>query len=372
MALILGLLLTAPLVLARDFYLMTVSPGTEFWSVYGHSALVIDDDVFGFGVFSFEQAGFLKSFIQNDMQYMIGLTSIEEEKYWAEIEQRDLTLTPLKFSQRAKNEIIQYLRWHLKPENQSYDYDYFFNNCATKIRDLLDQGTYGALKAESQSLSTSYFQQTFPVPNQSLMNFGLAAGYGHAAYQLRSDWALMAFPGKLQEAISIRAMDQWTGTPEKVVMAANKQSSNSWLKTHAALLIVSLCFFVGFCWQRSRLLMARFYICFLSLIGLILLYLWFGTAHQMAAWNVQLLLFCPWMVLVPSYALIRLLTFCCWLAWWPLVFWQGSWYLWPLMLLNGWVLMIYCSWHMRWCGMSAWNHKNSRKLNASSAIIATN
>ena len=172
-----GLLWAAQFASARQFYLMTVEPGSEFWSVYGHTALVIDNQVYGFGVFSFEQEDFYQSFIRNEMTYMVGHTELSDEVYWAETDGRKLTLLPLNLSEEAQDDIMAYLRWHFKPENETYAYDYFLQNCATKIRDLLDRAMSGDLKKISSAQSGSYFAQTFPVENQSLMTFGLALGF---------------------------------------------------------------------------------------------------------------------------------------------------------------------------------------------------
>ncbi|WP_154223623.1 DUF4105 domain-containing protein [Marinicella rhabdoformis] len=339
--LILGLLWAAQVTSARQFYLMTVEPGTEFWSVYGHTALVIDDDVYGFGVFSFEQKDFYQSFARNEMTYMVGHTAVEDEVYWAEVEGRKMTMLPLNISVDAQNEIMAYLRWHFKPENQSYAYDYFLQNCATKIRDILDGAMDGELQANfSNQGSGSYFSHTFPVNNQSLMTFGLAVAFGHAAYQPRTDWELMAFPMFLRHSLLQPGMSDWHGELEVKV---NKSDADSWfqfLKTHLFLMLLTVLMLLCLGLKPVRKLTINVWLSVQSLVGVILLFLWFGTAHEMAAWNIQLLIFSPLAVAAIKFLQIRKVLWLFVILWVPLAIWQGSWYLWPLIVVNTWVLIL--------------------------------
>lgn len=331
-----ALLLASQSAQGRSIHLMTVSPGTEFWSVYGHTALVIDEHVYGFGVFSFEQSGFFQAFLKNQMHYEMGVTDLDFESYWAEKEQRDLFLQPLLIDKKQQDELIAYLRWHWQPENRTYAYDYFSNNCATKIRDLLNQATDGTLKASSQTMDSSFFEETFPVKNQSLMNLGLALGYGHAAYQPRSVWELMAFPEVLQKAMTQQAMQPFVGETTQLVAASDQQAVASWLKTHAALLIWTVAWVLFVLWPVTRQWAVRAWVVSSALLSVVLLGLWWGTDHHVAAWNINVLLFLPWLLVKLRWAgcLILFAT----LAWVPVSLWQGSTYIWPMALIN--VLMV--------------------------------
>lgn len=342
--LLIGLLWAAQLASARQFYLMTVEPGTEFWSVYGHTALVIDDGVFGFGVFSFEQEDFYQSFISNKMEYMVGYTEVDDEVYWAKADKRKLTLLPLNISDDAQQEVMTYLQWHFKPENQTYAYDYFLQNCATKIRDILNRAMLGELKAnQTAGGNGSYFSHTFPVKNQSMMTFGLAVAYGHMAYQQRSDWELMAFPMFLRESLLQSSMAEWRGELVTKVNQEDHVGLLQFIQTHLFLMLLTIFLLVGLGVRSFRRLIINLWWCVQSLIGFVLLFLWFGTAHEMAAWNVQLLLFSPLACLMIKFKNVSALLWLSVIFWWPLAVWQGSWYLWPLAVIN--ILMLIMSQH---------------------------
>lgn len=333
-----GLLFAAQLAFGRDFQLMTVSPGGDFWSVYGHTALVINDEVFGFGVFSFEQEDFFQSFINNNMRYEMGITSLDQEVYWAEREGRDLWLTPLHLSEDAKEEIVQHLRWHWKEENRAYHYDYFANNCATKIRDLINRAVSGELENASTQTERSYFDMTFPVKNHSLMNLGYALAYGQAAYLPRSTWELMAFPMQLKLAVENTGSPKWAGKVEGKSLNSEQQADFSWWQTHAALVVLVSVWLLFLGIKKSRNLAASCWVWLSRVLALLLLSLSLFTAHDMAAWNTQLLLFLPWFfVKVPTAWYLLLVSN---VLWFPLAIWQGSDYIWPLAMINLWVIWL--------------------------------
>src|SRR5690554_5165416 len=132
--------------------LITIGPGEAFWSVYGHTALAIDDRVYAFGYFDFDEDNLFKAFVLNDMNYAMGVSTLSDELYWAEHSQRQFTEQTLQLSAASIQQLQQQLVHHYLPENRRYQYDYFSNNCATKVRDFLNQATDGELYQRAQAL----------------------------------------------------------------------------------------------------------------------------------------------------------------------------------------------------------------------------
>jgi len=128
-----------------EVYLLTCGPGTEIYSVYGHSALRIvvpernSDIVYNWGVFDFSTPNFAWRFARGRLDYSLGVSSYESflrdyymEKRWV-LEQKiniDSAQTAKLFALIAEN---------LKPENINYRYDFFYDDCSTRIRDLLEK-----------------------------------------------------------------------------------------------------------------------------------------------------------------------------------------------------------------------------------------
>lgn len=338
------LLLFADRLRASDFYLMTVSPGDEFWSAYGHTALVINRDVYGFGFFSFGQDDLVRSVIENNMRYSVDTTALASELATAEARQRSLILTPLKLTEQQKTSIVEYLDWHMLPQNRQYHYHYFQQNCATKIRDLLNQVSHGRLEKQlTENSGLSYFDLTFPVKNLSFMNLGLALGYGLPAYRQRTHWELSAFPEYFHRQLRQASVQSWLSGTDLPLTETTTRSNHwlVWFKTHAALLLLFALWSTLFALPKTRGMAVMGWLIIQSIIGFVLLFLWFGTAHEIARWNPNLLICFPLAFLAFRHRSVLSFTALSAVAWiiGSLIF--GFWYLFPLAVMN---LMIYLNW----------------------------
>ena len=123
--------------------LLTCTPGDELYSIFGHSALrVIDsnsvtDIVYNYGTFNFDDEGFYVKFARGKLKYYISITSFEDFKYDYQVTNRGITEQVLQFSEPEKINIQHALIENLKEENKYYQYDFFFDNCTTRLRDLI-------------------------------------------------------------------------------------------------------------------------------------------------------------------------------------------------------------------------------------------
>ena len=132
-----------PLSKSAEISILTVGPGAELYDKFGHSAFRIQDPetgqdvVFNYGVYDFETPNFYTKFAQGKLLYQLGVSYYEPffESYVAQnrwIKQQTLNLTL-----SEKQAVSDFLWNNAKPENKKYKYDFFFDNCATKIRDVL-------------------------------------------------------------------------------------------------------------------------------------------------------------------------------------------------------------------------------------------
>ncbi len=322
--------------------LITIGPGEAFWSVYGHTALAIDNEVYAFGYFDFAEDNLFKAFLLNDMNYAMGISELSDELYWAEHSERQFTEQILDLSPAAVQQLQQQLERHYLPENRHYQYDYFVNNCATKVRDLINQATDGQLYQQAQAVSPySYADLTLPAYHQSTMRFGLALGYGYRAYEKISYWQAMAFPKVIKQFLH----DQMSNivVNEAVIY---QPPADSWqlLKDHAFYLILLTVLTLGWLLKPLRPYVVTTWFYVASLIGVVLALLWFVLPHPIADGNFNVLLANPLLFLAvvrkQSQIILWMLLIgqIVWLgfAW----YWQ-AWYLLPLAMLN--VLFLWTS-----------------------------
>lgn len=140
--------------------LVTMEPGEEYWSRYGHNAILVDDGVaptlYNYGYFDFAQPGFLVRFLRGRMLYRLVALPAEADLANYAAEGRGVTLQWLALAPERARDLAQFLAWNARPENADYPYDYFTANCSTKVRDALDRALGGALRRDLSGRSHGY------------------------------------------------------------------------------------------------------------------------------------------------------------------------------------------------------------------------
>src|SRR5687768_6828008 len=140
--------------------LLTMGQGDQVYELFGHNALWIHDPalpydiVYNWGVFDFRTPGFLGRFLLGDMRYMMAGETIENtianykylnRRVWAQ--ELDLTVA-------EKRALVDYVNWNARPENVQYRYDYYLDNCSTRVRDALDRVLGGRLRTYLKGIPT--------------------------------------------------------------------------------------------------------------------------------------------------------------------------------------------------------------------------
>jgi hypothetical protein len=123
--------------------LLTCTPGEELYSIFGHSAFrVIDsnsvtDHVFNYGTFNFDDEGFYLKFIRGKLLYYISVEEFQDFQFNYRETGRGITEQVLDLTGAEKTALRSALIENLKEENKYYKYDFFFDNCTTRLRDLI-------------------------------------------------------------------------------------------------------------------------------------------------------------------------------------------------------------------------------------------
>ncbi len=133
-------------------WLLTAAPGDAVWERYGHNALrVLDtrtgrDVSYNWGIFDFEQVDFIPRFLQGRMLYR--MAPFDTRAMIASYAQadREVRLQELALTPAQKLELSEFAENNALPENRNYTYQYFVDNCSTRVRDLLDLVLRGAVR----------------------------------------------------------------------------------------------------------------------------------------------------------------------------------------------------------------------------------
>ncbi|MDR2094073.1 MAG: DUF4105 domain-containing protein [Treponema sp.] len=132
--------------------LAVIGPGDELYFWWGHIGLVITDTVSGeerfydWGLFSFERENFFVNFAFGRLIYSCGASPAERNIRIYTLTNRNITLYTLDLPPEKKDELRRFAEWNIQSENRDYSYHHFKDNCATRVRDILDTATYGQFK----------------------------------------------------------------------------------------------------------------------------------------------------------------------------------------------------------------------------------
>jgi len=289
---------------------MTMQPGEIFWERFGHDAIVVDDPARGepvsynFGFFDPSEPDFVSRFIHGRMRYqLVALPMREDLAYYQQVG-RGVSLQWLNLTPVQARRLADALAVNALPQNARYGYDYFTDNCSTRVRDALDNALDGRLKRElsARSRGNTYRSEAVRLASPApLMWLGFDIGLGPFADVPLARWQEAFVPMRLAD--SLREATNSDGRPlvrsEQVLLPHRIAPEPAefarpwwpWLLSGlaAGLALLLLGRFVPRGLATTAI--AIWAVC--TLLGLLMLFIWFGTAHRAGWANQNLLLLNP-------------------------------------------------------------------------------
>lgn len=301
-------------------WLVTAGPGDAVWERYGHNAIrVLDtrtgrDVSYNWGIFDFQQVDFIPRFLQGRMLYMMAPFSTPAMIDAYARANREVVLQELSLTPAEKLELRTLAEINALPENRDYLYQYFLDNCSTRVRDLLDLVLDGRLRANfaDQPTQTSYRFHTRRL-NQvdPFIYTGLDLLMGTPTDKPLSVWEEMFLPLTLRDEIRTLEVAREDGTTTPLVMdeqiaapstrPAEPDAPPGWLPFYAILsaLLGALFAALGSTAARTSAALRRtiltagiLWTLLGGIAGTILVLLLF-TDHTFAHWNENLFLVHP-------------------------------------------------------------------------------
>ncbi|WP_184496082.1 Lnb N-terminal periplasmic domain-containing protein [Algoriphagus iocasae] len=301
--------------------LLTCDPGEEIYSSFGHSAIrVLDqetgrDRVYNYGTFDFGAPNFVLNFAGGRLDYFLSVSTfdrfIAEYNYF----HRSVREQELDLNQEQKLALIAFLETNYLPENRNYRYDFFFDNCATRIRDVMEEilGNQLVWHDEEQEAVDKSFRQlidekVFYMPWSDL---GIDLALGSRLDRDATPREEQFLPEYMEEAFA-RAMIEGDGPTrplvknERVILdfqPANESLGviNPYLLFWILAIVFTAITFIGF---RKKKLYIGFDLVFfgiLGIIGLVMTALWLGSDIPSTKWNWNILWAFPGhLILIPG------------------------------------------------------------------------
>jgi hypothetical protein len=299
---------------AEEAWLVTFGPGENYWERFGHNAIWLRDPAggldhtFNFGFFDFDQEDFFLRFLRGRMMYFSLAQPADREFEFYRQQNRSIRLQKLDLDSTQFLRLRNYLVNEVRPENRNYRYDYYLNNCSTRIRDALDIALDGHLSASTRHVPA---EQNFRDHTRRLTQMqywyylGLEVGLGYPVDRPISRWEEMFIPMVVADEIA-ESSNEAIGSGRPLVVKdmvlftsslpmPTSEPSVTWYRY----LLLGL-FVVGVAWLSGRLMPPAWLegLCYAWLLiggvnGLGLAFLWLFTDHTAASVNVNLLLFNP-------------------------------------------------------------------------------
>ncbi|MDR2910920.1 MAG: DUF4105 domain-containing protein [Bacteroidales bacterium] len=164
-----------------EISVLTCAPGNEVYSVYGHSAFRVKDTlynydmVFNYGIFDFSTPNFVYRFAAGQTDYLLGANKFDVFLDSYIHENRSIFEQVLNLTHTSKQKIFEFLIWNAQPENRVYRYNFFFDNCASRIRDVIEQQIETKVVFTNQPEESKTFRQLIKIYHSKLLwlNFGV-------------------------------------------------------------------------------------------------------------------------------------------------------------------------------------------------------
>jgi hypothetical protein len=207
-------------------YLITVGQGEPVWEKFGHNALWFFDEnagideAYNWGVFDFKQPHFLQRFLTGDTKYWVEQYPGRLLLDYYKRSDRSIVVQRLNFSPEQARNALAFSRWNARDENKYYRYDYFRDNCSTRLRDVIDLALAGVLKAGTASIRTTYTYRSESVRLVDDLKFtqlGIYTALGEPADRSLSLWEDMFIPMRMRDVVRGMRVVGPAGTPIPLV-----------------------------------------------------------------------------------------------------------------------------------------------------------
>lgn len=307
------LLACLPLVFSQQVsdtsvYLLTCGPGTDTYSIYGHSAVRIvipekkGDKVYNWGVFDFDTPNFAWKFAKGRLDYMVIEQSLQSFLSEYIYEKRYVYSQKMNLSAVETEKLVSLINENLKPENAKYKYDFFYDNCSTRIRDIFEKSVGDKLlypPLETGDMPTfrkmvAKYQAPFP-----WLQFGIDLIMGSTSDKKATFRDRMFLPLEMQKELSEAVVNRngkmipLLQNPEVIlnfpapVLRPRFLTSPVSLFTVLSILIIILS---GLIKNKALInLMDILVFSVFSILALLMVFFNYFTDHQQMEWNLNIL-----------------------------------------------------------------------------------
>ena len=291
---------------STEISVLTCDPGNEIYSLFGHSALRIKNPINGqdlvvnWGLFEFSESQFQfgYDFAKGRLKYYLGIQLMSNFITEYRRSKRGIREQVLNLSNQEKYQIIQLLEENYKPENRKYKYEFFYDNCSSRLRDVIKKVFGENINFYQSPKSNKFtFRETIHLYLESFpwLKLGIDLVLGKKIDKLVSNENLMFLPLNVEEIFD-KSLVENNGSIKNLVKSKNtliesfenKNKLNnigfySWILLAITLLLII------FKLDKALGVWSSLNLFIIGLLGIVLVFMWIGTDHNATKMNFNLL-----------------------------------------------------------------------------------
>lgn len=282
---------------------LTIGPGNNLNDAFGHSGIRLktsySDIVYDFGRYNFEDPNFYLNFARGKLNYLQGKANYNNLVNFYKQQNRSIKEQTLNLSAEEKQSVYTFLETNYAKNQGAYLYDFFYDNCATKIRDVIENATNGNIDYQ---LPGNYEDKTFRTLIQDELHpntwgsLGIDIALGAIIDRTATPREHMFLPKNIHAFYSEATINnrQLVSNSKTIINSDTKFKNGTFLLSPIfvlsliAILIIYITFNDHKKQRRTKGLDA-FIQLILGIIGILLTLLWFGTDHTATGYNYNLL-----------------------------------------------------------------------------------
>jgi hypothetical protein len=283
--------------------LITVDPGEFLYSTFGHSSIRVKDHLqrfdrcFDYGTFDFEQPNFILKFCQGKLLYNLDVQPYRNLEYGNLQDRRAMREQLFNLDKEQKQRLFDLLQENYKEENRYYKYDFFYDNCATRIRDLMEETFFHQLQYDTSGLKPATMRELLRpyLWDKPWTGFGIDLILGLPADRKATAANHMFLPDYVHDMLA----KSRTNKGQMLVSSERKVPQSGPFKNNfkpgpldRPLWMMSLVALIGLLAManpRTERIFDTIFWMLLGVAGLIIALLWFATDHSATKSNMNIL-----------------------------------------------------------------------------------
>lgn len=295
-----------------EIYILTCSPGMDLYSVFGHTAIMVKtpatDFVYNYGTFNFDTENFYMKFVKGQLPYKVDREKFGYFQYGYIVEKRQIWAQKLNFTSLQKEKLIVLLEENILPENAQYKYDFFYDNCSTRVLEIVNEATNNTIEWNTSENGNGHtFREMIDVylTNMEWSDLGIDIALGLPCDYKMKEGEKAFLPDSLKGLFQQAMLNGNTLVAEgfEVLPAEPFKVYKKLIdRTSIVICIISIVLLVLLFIYRRKIqsrILAALVLILNGLLGVLICFLWFFTDHSATADNFNILWASPLNLILP-------------------------------------------------------------------------